>query len=75
MTALYDLLTYDKMLAWMESHPLPFACTTNFGERLDAAALRHRAEVLGCVDDAQALVRMLSEECAAKPGSTSTLGF
>ena len=28
------------MLTWMESHPLPFACTTNFGEHLDAATLR-----------------------------------
>ena len=24
----------------MESHSLPFACTTNFGERLDPATLR-----------------------------------
>ena len=24
----------------MESHPLPFACTTKFGERLDPATLR-----------------------------------
>ena len=24
----------------MESHPLPFACTTNFGEHLDPATLR-----------------------------------
>ena len=28
------------MLTWMESHPLPFACTTNFSERLDPATLR-----------------------------------
>ena len=27
------------MLTWMETHPLPFACTTNFGERLDVATL------------------------------------
>ena len=30
----------NEMLTWMESHPLPFACTTNFGERLDPATLR-----------------------------------
>ena len=30
----------DEMLTWTESHPLPFACTTNFGERLDPATLR-----------------------------------
>ena len=28
------------MLTWMESHPLPFACTTNYAERLDSATLR-----------------------------------
>ena len=28
------------MLTWMESHPLPFACTTNFAEHLDPATLR-----------------------------------
>ncbi len=28
------------MLTWMESHPLPFACTTNLAERLDRASLR-----------------------------------
>ena len=28
------------MLAWMESHPQPFACTTNFCDHLDAATLR-----------------------------------
>ena len=30
----------NEMLTWMESHPLPFACTTNFNERLDRATLR-----------------------------------
>lgn len=30
----------NEMLTWMESHPLPFACTTNFGANLDAASLR-----------------------------------
>ena len=28
------------MLTWMESHPFPFAATTNFRERLDPATLR-----------------------------------
>ena len=28
------------MLIWMESYPLPFACTTNFSEHLDPATLR-----------------------------------
>ena len=120
--ASYEVSRVNEMLTWMESHPLPFACTTNFGERLDAATLRrftfkiglgylnadqaarafrgyfdaappealarlavltpadfsvvrHRAEVLGCVDDTDALVRMLGEECAAKPGVAGKLGF
>ena len=30
----------NEMLTWMESHSLPFACTTNFGEHLDPATLR-----------------------------------
>ena len=30
----------NEILTWMESHPLPFACTTNFGEHLDPATLR-----------------------------------
>lgn len=30
----------NEMLTWMENHPLPFACTTNYGEHLDPATLR-----------------------------------
>ena len=33
----------NEMLTWMEAHPLPFACTTNFGEHLDPATLRRFA--------------------------------
>ena len=36
----WEVSQVNEMLTWMESHPLPFACTTNFGERLDAATLR-----------------------------------
>jgi transitional endoplasmic reticulum ATPase len=28
------------MLTWMESHPLPFACTTNLIDRIDPASMR-----------------------------------
>ena len=28
------------MLTWMESHPQPFVCTTNFAEKLDPATQR-----------------------------------
>ena len=36
----WEVSRTNEMLAWMESHPLPFACTTNFGEGLDPATLR-----------------------------------
>ncbi|MCY4322868.1 MAG: AAA family ATPase, partial [Gammaproteobacteria bacterium] len=36
----WEVSQVNEMLTWMESHPLPFACTTNFGERLDHATLR-----------------------------------
>ena len=36
----WEVSQTNEMLTWMESHPLPFACTTNFGERLDPATLR-----------------------------------
>ena len=38
--ARWEVSQVNEMLTWMESHPLPFACTTNFGELLDAATLR-----------------------------------
>ncbi|MDR2367069.1 MAG: ATP-binding protein, partial [Deltaproteobacteria bacterium] len=30
----------NEMLAWMETHPLPFACTSNLMDKLDKASLR-----------------------------------
>ena len=36
----WEVSQVNEMLTWMEIHPLPFACTTNFGEALDTAALR-----------------------------------
>ena len=36
----WEVSRVNEMLTWMESHPLPFACTTNFNERLDQATLR-----------------------------------
>ena len=110
------------MLTWMESHPLPFACTTNFGDRLDPATLRRfvfkvtldflapgqaeaafrsyfdlppppslatlaaltpgdfavvrkKAEILGVLQDPEALADMLHAECAAKPDRPYAIGF
>lgn len=36
----WEVSQVNEMLTWMESHPMPFACTTNLGETLDSAALR-----------------------------------
>ena len=37
---MWEVSQVNEMLTWMETHPLPFACTTNFGEHLDVATLR-----------------------------------
>ena len=36
----WEVRQVNEMLTWMESHPLPFACTTNFSPHLDPATLR-----------------------------------
>ena len=36
----WEVSRVNEMLTWMESHPLPFACTTNWGQHLDPATLR-----------------------------------
>ncbi|MCY4013655.1 MAG: AAA family ATPase [Gammaproteobacteria bacterium] len=118
----WEVSQVNEMLTWMESHPLPFACTTNFGESLDAASLRRfvfkvtlrflkpgaaslafktffgleppeglrtlrsltpgdfevvrrKADMLGQLEDGDALVAMLRDECAAKPGRPVAIGF
>ncbi len=36
----WEVSMVNEMLTWMECHPLPFACTTNYRESLDSATLR-----------------------------------
>ena len=36
----WEVSLVNEMLTWMESHPLPFACTTNLMDILDEASLR-----------------------------------
>ncbi len=36
----WEISQVNEMLTWMETHRLPFACTTNLAERLDRASLR-----------------------------------
>ena len=118
----WEVSQVNEMLTWMESHPMPFACTTNFADHLDPATLRrfvfkvtldylaseqanaafrayfgleppaqlqdlaaltpgdfavvrHKAEILGLLDEPEALARMLREECDAKPVRPQLVGF
>lgn len=53
----WEVTQVNEMLTWMESHPLPFVCTTNLVDRLDQASLRRftlklKFKPLGC-DQAQ----------------------
>lgn len=36
----WEVSQVNEMLTWMETHPLPFVCTTNLSERLDPATQR-----------------------------------
>ncbi|MGO7358873.1 AAA family ATPase [Rhizobium ruizarguesonis] len=36
----WEVSQVNEMLTWMESHPLPFAATTNHASRIDPAAVR-----------------------------------
>ena len=36
----WEATAVNEMLTWMESHPLPFACTTNLLDAVDPAAMR-----------------------------------
>jgi SpoVK/Ycf46/Vps4 family AAA+-type ATPase len=36
----WEVSQVNEMLTWMETHPLPFCCTTNLVSRVDAAAMR-----------------------------------
>jgi transitional endoplasmic reticulum ATPase len=118
----WEVSQVNEMLTWMESHPLPFACTTNLMERLDPASLRRftvkarldfltpsqsaaafahffglpapvgladlttltpgdfrlverKVRILGESGNAAALLRMLEEECEAKPLTPRRIGF
>ena len=52
----WEVSQVNEMLTWMESHPLPFACTTNLLDRVDGASLRRFLVKVrfGWLDPAQA---------------------
>ena len=118
----WEVSQVNEMLTWMENHPLPFACTTNFAEHLDPATLRRfvfkvtldyltpaqaeaafrgyfaltppvelaaltaltpgdfevvwrKAEILGRLQESEALAAMLRAECDVKPDRPRAIGF
>ncbi len=44
----WEVTQVNEMLTWMESHPLPFACTTNLMGNLDPASLRRFTFKVNC---------------------------
>ena len=57
----WEVSQVNEMLTWMETHPLPFACTTNLPDALDKASLRRFLIRIGFrplnLDQAEALFR------------------
>ena len=43
----WEISQVNEMLTWMETHPLPFACTTNLIEQLDPATARRFSLKIG----------------------------
>lgn len=71
----WEVSQVNEMLTWMESHPLPFVCTTNFAEKLDPAtqcqfAFRIRFDFLSV--DQLPLARAAHFSCSP-PKELSTL--
>jgi AAA+ superfamily predicted ATPase len=58
----WEVSQVNEMLTWMESHPLPFACTTNLMDRLDQASLRRFTFKVGFDHLTQAQVRFAYKE-------------
>ncbi len=70
----FEVSQVDEMLTWMERHPLPFVCTTNMADRMDAAVprrftLKLRFEALDPARAALAFRRLLG---AVPPGRCRT---
>ena len=72
----WEVSQVNEMLTWMESHPLPFACTTNYGENLDSAALRRFVfkVSLGYMKPAAAVAAFRAYFGLEPPGNLGVLG-
>ncbi len=71
----WEVSQVNEMLTWMENHPFPFACTTNFGDRLDPATLRRFVfkVTLSCLDAEQAQLAFRSYFGLQPPPTLATL--
>ena len=72
----WEVSQVNEMLSWMESYPLPFACTTNLVDRLDPATLRRFVFKigLGYLTAAQAALAFRCYFGLAAPASLASLG-
>lgn len=55
----HEVSQVNEMLTWMERHPYPFVCTTNFADALDPAAARRFLFKVGFLPLAKAQARAL----------------
>ena len=71
----WEVSQVNEMLTWMESHPLPFACTTNLIDQLDPASMRRFTFKLGfeALDAAQQDLAFQRFFQAKAPGSMAKL--
>jgi hypothetical protein len=74
----WEVTMVTELLVQMESHPLPFACTTNHLDRIDAAAVRRFAfkvkfDFLTPAQNAAAYRRFFASEPPAALGAVTNL--
>ncbi len=77
-TRRFEVTQVAEMLTWMESHPLPFACTTNLMDRLDPASLRRftfkvKFDYLGLRQSRACFQRILGREAPMGLGRLTRL--
>ena len=77
-TRRFEVTQVAEMLTWMETHPLPFACTTNLMDRLDPASLRRftfkvKFDYLGPRQSRACFLRILGHEAPMGLGRLTRL--
>ena len=73
----WEVSQVNEMLTWMESHPLPFACTTNLSDSFDPATLRRFVFkiALGYLTPEQAAAAFRGYFALAPPASVTSLAI